>query len=130
MRTAPQGGGSALVNVDFRAVTSAGSPIADLKVGDVTLKVEGRERAIRSFELLPIGDKPAGPARSTLPPPFATNTIKIEGTRDTLLVLDDELHILTANPAFNQTFTVNNENLTGQSLFAINNSAWERSSFA
>ena len=88
--TAPQGGGGALVSVDFRAVTSAGSPIADLKVGDVTLKVEGRERAIRSFALLPIGDKPAGPARPTLPPPFATNTVKIEGTRDTLLVLDDE----------------------------------------
>jgi len=42
-----------------------------------------------------------------------------------LLVLDDELHILTANPAFNQIFTVNNENLTGQSLFTINNSAWD-----
>lgn len=42
-----------------------------------------------------------------------------------LLVLDDELRILTANPAFNQTFNSKNENLTGQSLFAINESAWD-----
>jgi two-component system, chemotaxis family, CheB/CheR fusion protein len=41
-----------------------------------------------------------------------------------LLVLDEKLHILAANPAFNQTFNSKNENLTGQSLFAINESAW------
>ena len=41
-----------------------------------------------------------------------------------LLVLDDQLCILTANPAFNQIFN-NNENLTGQSLCAINESAWD-----
>ena len=52
-------------------------------------------------------------------------TAIVNTVRQPLLVLDDELHILTANPAFNQTFTVNNENLTGQSLFAINNSAWD-----
>jgi nitrogen-specific signal transduction histidine kinase len=42
-----------------------------------------------------------------------------------LLVLDDELRILTANPAFNQAFNSKNENLTGQSLFAINGSVWD-----
>jgi two-component system CheB/CheR fusion protein len=42
-----------------------------------------------------------------------------------LLVLDDNFCILTANPAFNQAFTVNNENVIGQSLFAINGSAWD-----
>ena len=42
-----------------------------------------------------------------------------------LLVLDEKLHILTANPAFNQAFNPQNENLTGQSLFAINESAWD-----
>jgi two-component system, chemotaxis family, CheB/CheR fusion protein len=39
-------------------------------------------------------------------------------------VLDNKLHILTANAAFNQTFNIKNENLTGQSLCAINESAW------
>jgi len=34
------------------------------------------------------------------------------------------LHIITANPAFNQAYNIKNENLTGQSLFVINESAW------
>lgn len=45
--------------------------------------------------------------------------------RQPLLVLDDKLHVLTANPAFKQKFNIKNENLTGQSLFAINESAWD-----
>ena len=40
-------------------------------------------------------------------------------------MLDDQLKILTANPAFNQAFNSKNENLTGQSLFAINESVWD-----
>ncbi len=46
-----------------------------------------------------------------------------------LLVVDDKLHIITANPAFNQTFNIHNENLTGQSLYAINESAWDCAGF-
>ena len=42
-----------------------------------------------------------------------------------LLVLDDNLLILTANPSFNQRFNANDENLTGQSLFVINGAAWD-----
>ncbi|MDD1626242.1 MAG: hypothetical protein LUQ26_02025 [Methylococcaceae bacterium] len=34
------------------------------------------------------------------------------------------MHIITANPAFNQAFNIKYENLTGQSLFVINESAW------
>jgi len=63
-------------------------------------------------------------AEQTAQAAYLTTAI-VNTVRQPLLVLDDELHILTANPAFNQTFTVNNENLTGQSLFAINNSAWD-----
>jgi len=46
-----------------------------------------------------------------------------------LLVVDDKLHIITANPAFNQTFNIKNENLTGQSLFKINESVWDCAQF-
>jgi two-component system, chemotaxis family, CheB/CheR fusion protein len=34
-------------------------------------------------------------------------------------------YLINANPAFNQTFNIKNEKLTGQSLFAINASAWD-----
>lgn len=79
-----------LVNVEFRAITAAGSPVFDLKAADVTLKVDGRERAIRAFDLLRLGDDSAGPARAEIAAPFATNTPNLGGPRDTLLVIDDE----------------------------------------
>ena len=52
-------------------------------------------------------------------------TAIVNTVRQPLLVLDDTLCILAANPAFNQTYTLNNENVTGKSLFAINESAWD-----
>lgn len=42
-----------------------------------------------------------------------------------LLVLDDQLNILTANPAFNQRFNKTGEELMGRSLFTINQSVWD-----
>jgi two-component system CheB/CheR fusion protein len=42
-----------------------------------------------------------------------------------LLVLDDKLNIFAANPAFNRAFNIKNETLTGQSIFKINDSAWD-----
>ena len=42
-----------------------------------------------------------------------------------LLVVDDKWLILTANSAFDKVFNSKNENLTGQSLLAINESAWD-----
>ncbi len=52
-------------------------------------------------------------------------TAIVNTVRQPLLVLDDKLHIIAANPAFKQTFNSKNENLTGQSLFVINESAWD-----
>ena len=63
-------------------------------------------------------------AEQTAQAAYLTTAI-VNTVRQPLLVLDDKLHILTANPAFNQTFNSKNENLTGQSLFAINESAWD-----
>ncbi|WP_262965276.1 CheR family methyltransferase [Methylobacter psychrophilus] len=42
-----------------------------------------------------------------------------------LLVLDDKLDILIANPAFNQVFNSGKADMTGQSLLTINASAWD-----
>lgn len=91
--SAPQTPSSAagpLVTVEFRAVTEAGSPVTDLKAGDITLKIDGRERVIRAFELMPIGDKAAAPTPVVMPAPFATNALSTSGPRDTLLLIDDE----------------------------------------
>ncbi|MGR8997608.1 MAG: CheR family methyltransferase [Gammaproteobacteria bacterium] len=52
-------------------------------------------------------------------------TAIINTVRQPLLVLDEKLRIITANPAFDQAFNVQNESLAGQSLFAINQSAWD-----
>ncbi len=41
-----------------------------------------------------------------------------------LLVLDENFSIITANPAFHKAFNPSHEDLTGQSFFTINESAW------
>ena len=63
-------------------------------------------------------------AEQTAQAAYLTTAI-VNTVRQPLLVLDDKLNILTANPAFNQTFNRENDNLTGQSLCAINESAWD-----
>ncbi|MCE9602417.1 MAG: hypothetical protein K8S21_09455 [Gemmatimonadetes bacterium] len=85
---APSG---APVTVEFRALTGAGSPVVDLKASDVTLKVDGRERPVLSFEMIQ-ASAATGPQRPPVPPPFATNVLAVaaNGPRDSLIVIDDE----------------------------------------
>jgi hypothetical protein len=91
-RPEPQAG-AAPVLVDFRAVAEDGQPIADLKPADVTLRVGGRPRSIKSLEFVKIGSDAAPAAvTATLPPPYATNASVASGPgtrRDVLLVLDE-----------------------------------------
>ena len=63
-------------------------------------------------------------AEQTVQAAYLTTAV-VNTVRQPLLVLDNKLCILTANPAFNQAFNSKNENLTGQSLFVINESAWD-----
>jgi hypothetical protein len=81
--------------VDFRAVTAEGEPVADLKPSDVTLRVGGRARALKSLELVRVGSGPAPAAASALPPPFVTNAEMPSGagTQRELLIVLDELSI-------------------------------------
>jgi two-component system CheB/CheR fusion protein len=62
-------------------------------------------------------------AEQTAQAAYLTTAI-VNTVRQPLLVLDDKLRVITANPAFNQAFNIKNENLTGQSLCTINESAW------
>lgn len=75
------------VTISFRALTSAGSPVTDLTAADIALKVGGRDRVIRSFERLRLGEDTA---ERTIPLPFATNVVPASGPRDTIVMIDDE----------------------------------------
>jgi hypothetical protein len=86
----PQAGGGAPAFVDFRAVTAEGEPVADLKPSDVTLRVGGRVRPVKSLELVRVGA--AAAAAPKLPPPFVSNASTASGAgaqREVLLVLDE-----------------------------------------
>jgi VWFA-related protein len=74
-------------------VTGDGSPVADLTAEDVTVRIGGRARAIRSLQLIQVVETlsiaAADPARGSLPAPFGTNTENERG-RTVVLVIDDD----------------------------------------
>ncbi len=78
--------------VDFYALGGDGSPVADLRPEEVTVKVDGRARAVRSLRLVrqaaPPAADPLAPAMAP-PEPFATNRAG-EGGRSFILVVEDE----------------------------------------
>ena len=93
---AAQEGGSQVV---VRAVTGDGQPVLDLEPGDLTIRVDGREREVTSLELVrptaggAPADAPSAPAASPLPAPYATNDAPdggASGGREFLIVIDDE----------------------------------------
>jgi len=78
-----------LVTVAFRAVTGEGKPFLDVRLEDVALKVNGRDRVLHSLVLVQPGTEPAPGAPADVPPPFVTNA-RAGATYDTILVGDDE----------------------------------------
>src|SRR5688572_13625188 len=96
-RPEPQGPVASQVLVDFRAVTEDGQPVVDLKPADVTLRVGGRPRAIKSLDLVRVGGDGAAAkvVPSKLPPPFFTNAAVSSppGAQREVLVVLDELSI-------------------------------------
>ena len=85
---AAQAGGDG-VSIDFLAVSNDGKPVADLKAGEVSLKIAGKTRAIKSLRLVRDEAGPGG-AASALPAPFATNSGDAGGGRSFMLVIEDE----------------------------------------
>src|SRR5580765_6187988 len=63
-------GGVDRVAVDFLALRSDGQPVTDVTLADLSLKVDGRLREIRSLELVRLVPAAAPPA-SALPPAAA-----------------------------------------------------------
>ena len=84
-----------LVRLDFLALTQDGQPVTDLAAGDVTLKVDGRPRDIRSFQYVRLGGPTPLPrskvAPKPLPPPFGTNALDDSGRTVVIIVETDSI---------------------------------------
>ncbi len=72
--------------VEFVATTADGRPVTDLAAGQLTLRVNNRERAVTGLELVRFDA--AAPA-SALPAPFGTNSLA-EAGRAFVFVVDEE----------------------------------------
>lgn len=77
-----------LVRLDFVALSSDGQVVPDLAATDVTLKIDGRPREIRSFQFVRLSsdDATRGPIPGKLlPPAYGTNSL--EDTGRTILII-------------------------------------------
>jgi len=92
-RNPPVRGAVDLVRLDFVALSQDGQLVTDLKAEDVTLKVDGRPREIRSFQFVRFGgSEPAARAAlpaKRLPPPFGTNALDEVG-RTVLIIFETD----------------------------------------
>jgi VWFA-related protein len=82
----------ALTAVDFLAIGRDGRPVTDLTVEQVSLKVDGRERPIRSLQFIDLGSgglDRGGVIPKPLAPPFASNMLADAG-RIVMIVINDE----------------------------------------
>lgn len=80
--------GAALLAIDFAAVTPEGFPIADLKPEDLTIRVGGKRRTVRSLQLITVAASD-NTAAGALPPPFGTNAESERG-RAIVMIIDDD----------------------------------------
>ena len=81
-----------LISVDFLAVGADGEPIPDLTASEVTIRINGRPRPIKSLQLSSVKAamaRVAASAATALPPPFGSNDVAVEG-RTFYLVIDDD----------------------------------------
>lgn len=82
--------GGAPVRIDFRALAEDGSQVPDLKAEEVTLRINGKARAIQSLSLFRATG--AGAAGSSgLPAPYGTNAVSASGRVIHLLIDDDSI---------------------------------------
>ena len=94
-----------LVRLDFLALAQDGQPVADLSAADVTLKVDGRPRDIRSFQYVRLGPSSASspaPARvpaKLLPTPFGTNALDDSGRMVVIILETDSIRANVAQQA-------------------------------
>ena len=81
-------------SVDFMVVAKDGQPVTDMKPEELTLKIDGKVRPIRSLQFIrlssPVGGS-AEPAPPSVAPAFATNQVTAADLpRSIILIVDDE----------------------------------------
>lgn len=81
--------GRELVSVDFSAVTRAGQPVDDLTAADVTIRIGGRQRTVRSLQKISVADPAGGRGGARLPAPYGTNSASETG-RTIILIIEND----------------------------------------
>lgn len=89
VQQAPPERGADLVSVDFTAVSTDGRPVTGLEAPDVSIRVGGKRRTIRSLQLISVAAVDPVAAGVSLPPPFGTNADSERG-RTLALIIDDD----------------------------------------
>jgi VWFA-related protein len=83
----------ALEPVDFMAVSEDGRPVSDLTASDVTFKVDGRVREIRTLEFIelasPDSNERLGVLTAPIPVPYSSNRLA-DGGRVVMIVINHE----------------------------------------
>ncbi len=84
-------------SVDFVVVARDGQPVADLKADEVTLRIDGKVRPIKSLQFVRVSSGmggsglPAAAQAAQVAPAFATNLATVTAVaRSIMLVVDDE----------------------------------------
>jgi hypothetical protein len=77
--------GADLLPLTFIAVSDDGRPVTDLRPDEVTVRLGGRVRPVRSLQFIAAEDEGAEP----LPPPFGSNAIS-HGGRTLALIIDED----------------------------------------
>src|SRR5436190_17068011 len=84
---------SGLVVVDFEALLKDGTPVVDLKPEQITLKVDGKAREIRSLEVVTLENSITADPNAPVPPPppYGTNVVEHSAeSRAVIVVIEDE----------------------------------------
>ncbi len=90
-QTRPVERGADLPSVDFVALAADGRSLPDLTAGEVSVKIDGRVRAIRALHLVTIANtaQAQAPPAAAPPAPFGSSSTGDKG-RTLVLVLDDD----------------------------------------
>lgn len=84
---------SGLVVVDFEALQKDGTPVIDLKPEQITLKIDGKTREIRSLEVVKLENSITADPNAPVPPPapYGTNVLEhSRASRAVIVVIEDE----------------------------------------